>query len=100
MTILPKSREGWIALPLFPFKAWVLLAFPFYLLFCSYAHAQHVGYGTGTLSDAVVGGYMLSVVVLLLGALLQSIVCSRGTATRTIVYAVASIILLFSAYRF
>jgi hypothetical protein len=100
MSILPKTRDGWIALPLFPFKAWVLLAFPFYLLWGSYAHAQHVRYATGALGDAVIAGYMLSVAVLLLGALVQSIFCSRGAATRTTLYALGSIILVFSVYRF
>jgi hypothetical protein len=100
MSVFPKTRDEWIALPLFPFKAWVLAAFPFYLFVRSYAVAQHVRYGTGELGEAVIGGYMLSVVVLLMGALIQSIVCTRGAATRTALYAVASIILVFSVYRF
>ncbi len=99
MSILPKNRDGWIALPLFPFKAWVLLAFPFYLLWGACAHAQRVHYATGALGDAVIGGYILSVAVLLLGALVQSIFCSRGAATRTALYAVGSIILVFTVYR-
>jgi len=100
MSVLPKTRDQWIALPLFPFKAWVLVAFPFYLFVRSYAAAQHVRYGTGALGEAVNSGYMLSVVVLLMGAFIQSIVCTRGAATRTALYAVASIILVFSVYRF
>ncbi len=100
MSVLPKSRDEWIALPLFPFKAWVLAAFPFYLLVHSYAVAQHVPYGTGALGETVIGGYMLSVIVLLLGAVIQSIVCPRGAAMRTVLYAVASIILVFTVYRF
>jgi hypothetical protein len=40
------------------------------------------------------------VAVLLLGALVQGIFSSRGVATRTALYAVGSIILLFSVYRF
>ena len=100
MSVLPKTRDEWIAIPLFPFKAWVLSAFPFYLLVHSYAVAQHVRYGTGALGEAVIGGYMLSVVVLLIGALIQSIICRRGAATRTLLYVVASIILVFRVYRF
>ncbi len=100
MSILPKTRDGWIALPLFPFKAWVLLAFPLYLLWGAYARARQVRYATGALGDTVLGGYLLSVAVLLLGALVQSIFCSRGEATRTTVYAVGGIILVFSVYRF
>jgi hypothetical protein len=94
MSIFPKTRDEWIALPLFPFKAWVVVAFPFYLAVHEYAAAQHVRYGTGGLGEAVIGGYMFSIIVLLLGALIQSIICSRGAATRTVLYAVASIILV------
>ena len=100
MSILPKTRDDWIALTLFPFKAWVVIAFPLYLFFHSYAVAQHVRYGTGAFGEAVIGGYMFSVIVLLFGALIQSTVCRRGAATRTVLYAVASIILVFSVYRF
>src|SRR5262249_26367642 len=100
MTILPKTRDEWIALPLFPFKAWILTALPFYSAFSSYTTAEHVRYGTGSLGEVVIGGYMLSVPVLLIGALIQSIVCRRGAATRTVLYAVASMILIFTVYRF
>jgi hypothetical protein len=31
MSVLPKTTDEWIALPYFPFKVWVLVAFPFYL---------------------------------------------------------------------
>jgi hypothetical protein len=100
MSIFPKTRDDWIALPLFPFKAWVVVAFPFYLFFRDYAASQHVRYGTGYLGETVFSGYMLSVVILLLGALVQSLICRRGMAMRTVLYAVASIILVFSVYRF
>jgi hypothetical protein len=100
LRVLPHARDEWIALPLFPFKAWVLIAFPFYLYFRSYAAAQHVRYGTGALVEAMIQGYMLSIPVLLLGALIQSIICKRGAAIRTALYALASIFLLFSIYRF
>jgi hypothetical protein len=100
MSILPKTRDEWIALPLFPFKAWVVIAFPLYLCFHSYAVAEHVRYGTGAMGVAVIAGYMWSVVVLLLGALIQSIVCKCGAATRTVIYAIASIGLLFVVFRF
>jgi hypothetical protein len=100
MSVLPKTRDEWIALPLFPFKVWVLVAFPFYLFVHSYAVAQHVRFGVGTLGMPVISGYLLSVIVLLFGALIQSIVCSRGTATRTVLYAVGGIILVFGVNRF
>ena len=100
MRILPNSRDEWIALPLFPFKAWVLVAYLVYLFVRSYAVVHHVRYGTETLGMLVISGYMVSVIVLLFGALIQSIFCSRGEATRTLLYAVAGSILILSVYRF
>jgi hypothetical protein len=101
MRALPKSRDEWVALPLFPFKAWVVTAWPFYLVFHAFSASQFsTRYNTGVLGEAVIGGYFLSVAVLLIGALIQSIVCGRGAAKRTLLYAIASIILVFSVYRF
>jgi len=100
MTFLPKTRDKWIALPLVPFKVWAVVAIPFYLLFHAYSVSQHVRYGTGELAEVVLCGYIFSVIVLLFGALVQSIICTRGEATRTIMYAVAGIILVFTFYRF
>jgi hypothetical protein len=100
LRLLPQTRDEWIALPLFPFKAWVVVAFPFYVAFSSYASAQHVRYGVGVLGEVMIGGYMLSILALLFGALIQSIISKRGAATRTVLYALASIILVFSIYRF
>ncbi len=98
--ILPCTKDGWRALPLFPFKAWVVVAFPLYVAFRSYAAAQHVRLGTGVLGEVMIGGYILSIAALLLGALIQSIICNRGAATRTALYALAGMILVFSIYRF
>jgi hypothetical protein len=98
MSVLPNTRDEWIALPLFPFKAWVLVAIPFYLLVRSYALAQQVRYGTGELALIVMGGYMLSVAVLLMGAFIQSIVSTRGTAARTVIFAVVGILFFLSTY--
>ena|ERR1035441_8491517 len=99
MSILPKTRDEWVGLLLFPFKAWVLIGYPLYFMFRSYV-AQHGMDGTRTLGQLVIGCYMLSVVALLIGALVQSIVCARGAATRTVMYVVGSVILVFCVYRF
>ena len=90
MSILPKTRDEWIAVPLSPFKAWVLLAYPLYFIFREFV-ALRV---TGGLGFLVTNGYVLSIAALLVGALIQSIVCSRGAATRTIVYVLIGIFIL------
>jgi hypothetical protein len=75
------------------------MGFPLYFMFRSCV-ASYVAGGTRTLGQLVIGGYMLSVVALLIGALVQSIVCARGAAMRTVMYVVASVILVFCVYRF
>ena len=90
MSILPKTRDECIAAPLLPFKAWVLLGYPLYFVFRSFL-AQRVAGGMGFW---VINGYVLSVGVLLIGALIQSIVCSRGAATRSILYVLVAIFIL------
>ncbi len=90
MSILPKTRDEWIAAPLLPFKAWVLLGYPLYFIFRSLV-AQRLAEGTGFW---VINGYVLSVGVLLIGALIQSIVCSRGAATRSILYVLVGVFIL------
>ena len=90
MSIFPKTRDEWIAAPLLPFKAWVLIAYPLYFILRSFV-AHRVAGGMGFW---VINGYVLSVSVLLIGALIQSIVCSRGAATRTILYVLVGIFIL------
>ena len=93
MNVLPQTRDEWVALPLVPFKAWVLIAFPFYLCCRAYAIAHHLR-GTG-IGYTVFEGYVLSVAVLLFGAIVQSIACTRGAATRTTLFALLGIVLIF-----
>jgi len=97
---LPKTLDEWLALALFPFKVWVLVALPFDAIFGAYVSAHHVRYGRTALGMGVMKGYMISVAILLMGALIQSVVCKRGTATRTLLYAVWGAILFFAAYTF
>jgi Putative addiction module component len=90
MSILPKTRDEWIAAPLLLFKAWVLLGYVLYFIFRSLVTPRVAG-GMGFW---VINGYVLSVGVLLIGALVQSIVCSRGAAMRTIWYVLGGILIL------
>jgi hypothetical protein len=90
MSIFPKTREEWIAAPLFPFKAWMLLGYPLYFIWRSCLGLR----GIMGIWQLVIDGYVLAIGALLLGALIQSIVCSRGAATRTILYVLGGIIIL------
>src|SRR4051812_11408460 len=98
MSIFPKSRDEWIALPLFPFKAWIVTAWPLYLIFrACITDSRHDIHLDG---HCAIAGYFYSVPVLLLGALIQSIFCQRGMATQTALYAVGSIILVYWVWHF
>ena len=90
MSIFPKTRDEWVAAPLLLFKAWVLFAYPLYFILRSFVTRPVAG-GMGFW---VINGYVLSVGVLLIAALIQSIVCSRGAATRTILYVLVGIFIL------
>ena len=89
MTALPKTKDDWIALVLFPFKAYVIMGLPFLLVSraCWHAMVPAARYYRATEATlAVSEGYALSLLVLLVGALLQSVICRRGCATQTLVY--------------
>jgi len=96
MTIFPKTRDQWIVLLLFPFKAWVVIAFPFYFFVRGFAFGQYTRYGTGEFGMMAMSGYMVSVPTLLLGALIQSSFSDRGEAEKTAIYALAGIALLLN----
>jgi hypothetical protein len=96
MNPFPKTKDEWIALPLFPFKAWVVIAFPFYFFVGGYALGQYGRYGTGEFGMMAMPGYMVSVPVLSLGALIQCNFSERGEAAKTALYALAGITLFLS----
>jgi len=100
MNIFPKTRDQWIALPLFPFKAWVVIGFPFYFFVGGFAFGPYGRHSTGEFGMMVMFGYMISVPVLLFGALIQRIIGNRREALRTVLYAVAGITLGLIFYRF
>jgi hypothetical protein len=88
-----------MGLILFPFKAWVLVALPLLRIFQSYAAHQHVR-GLSEASEAVLGGYLLSIIALLLGAVIQAIFFGYRTAVTTVLYAIGSMVVVLIFYRF
>lgn len=96
MNIFPKTRDEWIALPLFPFKAWVIIGFVFYLFARALVFGQYARHGTGEFGMMVMSGYVLSVPVLLVGALIQRNFSERREAEKTVLYALAAVALLLN----
>jgi hypothetical protein len=83
----PRTADGLFALVLFPCKVYVALAFPFLVLTSCALTVHEPRFAYGSSSDAktfLLEGYALSLVVLLLGALLQSLFSRRGRSTQTV----------------
>ena len=92
----PESLDGWVTLCLFPFKTYIVVAYPFtYIsmkLFLLFSPMRREFWGLG---EIIVEGYLLSLVILLLGALLQALICRAGRATQTLGIFLLGIIILF-----
>jgi len=87
MKTFPETRDGWIALPLFPFKAYVVLAFPFVYICLKLRAAFHpIALQSSEVGGVIILGYVYSITVLLVGALIQALVCRSGRATNTICF--------------
>ena len=96
MKTLPDTTDGWIALVLFPFKTYVVAAFPF-LLLCRWCkemiQPRFYGYPEEA-TQCVSTGYVLCVGVLLCGAAVQAIGCRPGSATRTVAFVLLGLLFL------
>jgi hypothetical protein len=98
MKPVTSQTEQRIALVLFPFKACVAMAVPF-LLLCraiqSVIVARSQFYGDPhAAEDMVLVGYAISAAILFPGALLQTLICRRGSAFSTYVFFVVGIVIL------
>jgi hypothetical protein len=78
----------------------VVIAFLFYLFARALVFGQYARHGTGEFGMMVMFGYMISVPVLLFGALIQRIIGNRREALRAALYAVAGITLGLNFYQF
>ncbi len=95
MRIIPNTRDEWVALVLFPFKAYVLMGFPVLVLIRAWfgrSVPSYVRYPEATY--AVCQGYLLCVVVFLLGATLQATICRRGSAAVTLGFLMLTFLIL------
>ncbi len=81
----PSTTDEWVAVVVFPFKAYVLLSYPF-LVTCIVLMRpdRYVRYTEATF--AVSQGYVLCLAILLFGSLVQAVFCQRGRASQTIIF--------------
>ena len=86
MKALPNTRDEWVALILFPFKAYVVMALPLLRILRFVFAGMPPWYGYSDAAFAVMLGYHLCVLVLLLGALAQALFSRPGSASRTLCF--------------
>ena len=90
MRALPKGRDEWIALALFPFKVYSVIGICAFGLW--HFGQYYCGWGTWHFYDEVVGciltGYMASVPILLCGGLIQWFALKSAAASSTIVFSI------------
>jgi hypothetical protein len=92
MRIIPSTRHEWFNLVLFPFKAYVVLAFPFYFVFRAlYPH------GTDATFDDIVVPFAFCLLALLIGSLIQLIVSGWEYAFSSFLFVVVPIVLFLAS---
>jgi hypothetical protein len=96
MKTFPKSLDGWLAFCLLPFKTYIVVTIPFiYISLKIYALFHPLRRETLESGDIFLEGYLISFLVLLLGALLQALICRAGRATQTLGIFLLGIIYFF-----
>ena len=97
LRVLPDSLDGWIALGLLPFKTCIVATFPIIWIFEKIAsHSSSFrpyGRTLGLSYESIFQIYLISLLALFLGALLQSIFCGAGRATTTLRFFLLGLIL-------
>jgi hypothetical protein len=100
MELCTSNKDKWIAVALIPFKAFVVIAAPFYFLFRAiYPHPFWTDAGNNTsIIDPVANGLLEAFVVcapiLLLGAVIQIVVAGGRAGVRTFCFAAVPTLVL------
>ena len=87
LRIFPNDSDAWVALPLFPFKLYVFMAAPFLWLarwIYGFFFPQFAYLRFPEATHAISQGYVLSLGILLIGALTQSLCSRRDRSTQTV----------------
>lgn len=83
----PSTTDEWVALSLFPFKLYVLMALPFLWLSCSLTRWVEPRFANWRFTEVTLNiseGYVLCLGILLFGALGQALGSHRGRSTQTV----------------
>ncbi len=95
----PTKIDEWFSVCLLPFKTCIVMAVPVLWLFRKYLAWLHVYHPRNEIScNLIVQLYLVSLVLLLIGALIQSDFGQKRQATATLRYFFAGMILLFTSF--
>jgi hypothetical protein len=86
MRALPSTKDEWIALTVFPFKAYVLMGLPLFRIIAFIFGSVEPWFGFSNVSLAIVIGFHVSVVALLLGFLVQMVFSTAARALHTLCF--------------
>jgi len=99
MRLFPSTKNEWIALALFPFKAYMVIVLPFYFLFnIFYPLPLTVYLGNNTTvwnqtAEAFLRIFVLCGPLLILGFIIQLFVRDKKYAIRTLMFAIVPFII-------
>jgi hypothetical protein len=101
MRLFPTAKNAWIALALFPFKAYVVVVLPFYLLFnIFYPQPLTIYLGNNTTvwnqtAEEFLAGFVLCGPLLMLGLIIQLFAKDTKSAIRTLMFAIIPFSIFF-----
>jgi len=97
---VPTTIDGWITLCVLPFKTCIVATFPVVWIFekiLSYtSYYRPYGRVFGLSYDLIFQFYLISLLALLFGAVIQGIFCRTGRATVTLRFFLLGLVLFFS----
>lgn len=102
MKACPTSVDDWFAFLFFPFKAYVLLAFPFLWICHALGPLNSASFprlSSFAASTPIFSGYALCLPVLLIGALLQALFSKRGRSTQTVLVFLLGLLIFWAIPR-
>lgn len=97
--LMPATIDEWITFCVLPFKTCIVAAFPIFWLLekttSPAVNSRPYGRALGLSYELLLECYLISLLALLSGALIQAICCRAGRATTTLRFFLLGLILLF-----
>jgi hypothetical protein len=85
MHIMPTTKQEWGRFVIFPFKAYIIVAFPCFLLF-DHTHDSLLSRYANT-ADTVAIAYLISGILLIIAGMIQKFVLKSRAASSSFVFA-------------